>query len=62
MIKIAEYLSPQPTLLWKLVKQVGVDYAVGALPYGETTHEQPWEFSRSSASSSATSKQGLPWR
>jgi len=44
MIKIAEYLSPQPTLLWKLVKQAGVDYAVGALPYGETTHEQPWEF------------------
>jgi mannonate dehydratase len=45
MIKIAEYLSPTPSLLWTLVRQCGVRYAVGAIPFGETLGaEQPWDY------------------
>jgi mannonate dehydratase len=44
MIQIAEMLSSQPSPLWRLVKQAGVDYAVGPLPYGEDGSERPWEY------------------
>jgi len=44
MIEIAEFLSPQPSPLWKLVKQVGVNEVVGGLPYGESANEQPWDY------------------
>ncbi len=43
MIKIAEALPAQPTLLWKLVKQAGVDYAVAPLPYRDAGSDQPWD-------------------
>jgi mannonate dehydratase len=33
MIKIAELFLPYPTRLWQLAKQVGVNHAVGILPY-----------------------------
>ena len=35
MIEIAELLPSQPGPLWRLIKQTGVNYAVGILPYGE---------------------------
>jgi mannonate dehydratase len=44
MIQIAEMLSSQPDTLWKLVKQVGVDYAVGPLPYDDTGGEAAWDY------------------
>jgi mannonate dehydratase len=46
MIKIAEYLPPTPTPLWKLAKQAGVDYAVGGLPFGEPFNgdDAPWDY------------------
>ena len=44
MIEIAEYLPAQPSPLWKLAKQAGVNYVVGTLPYGETVANKPWEY------------------
>jgi mannonate dehydratase len=43
MIKIAEVLSDTPSPLWKLVKQVGVDYVVAPLPK-TMGNERPWEY------------------
>lgn len=43
MIKIAEVLPPEPSPLWRMVKQVGVDYVVGGLPRG-SSHEKPWDY------------------
>jgi mannonate dehydratase len=43
MIQIAEYMPPQPNLLWKLVRQAGVDYAVGQLPKDDSGSERPWD-------------------
>lgn len=44
MIEIAELLGPQPSPLWKMVKQVGVNHVVGTLPYGESGNEKPWDY------------------
>ncbi len=44
MIEIAEMLNPQPTPLWKLAKQAGVNHAVGGLPRNDGSSERPWEF------------------
>ena len=32
MLEIAEFITPNPTPLWKLAKQAGIDLAVGGLP------------------------------
>ena len=46
MIKIAEFLPPKPSSLWKLAKQAGVDYAVGGLPFDEPFNggDAPWAY------------------
>ncbi len=44
MIEIAEYLAPTPSPLWKLAKQAGVDWAVGGLPFGDTSDGAPWDY------------------
>ena len=44
MIQIAEILHPQPSSLWRLVKQAGVRHAVGRLPENTEGSERPWDF------------------
>jgi mannonate dehydratase len=44
MIQLAEFLGSQPTPLWKLVKQVGVDHAVATLPFQECGNEKAWDY------------------
>ncbi len=48
MIKLAEALwSPQPSLVSRLCRQAGVEYAVGGLPVIDTKvfpAEQPWDY------------------
>ncbi|HEX2911593.1 MAG TPA: mannonate dehydratase [Chloroflexia bacterium] len=46
MIKIAEFLSPTPSPVWRLAKQAGVDWAVGGLPFGQAYNgtDAPWDY------------------
>ena len=47
MIKIAEMPPPTPSMLWKLSKQAGIDYAVGGIPFGDKflgTDDVPWGY------------------
>lgn len=46
MIKIAEFLPPTPTPLWKLAQQAGVTHAVGGLPFDDRLNgdDAPWDF------------------
>lgn len=41
-MKLAEFFTSQPNRLWPLAKQMGVDYAVGPLPW-EEKGEPAWE-------------------
>jgi len=43
MIKIAEVLPANPTPLWKMVKQVGVDYVVAPMGIAQGS-EKPWDY------------------
>ncbi len=48
MIKAAEFLPPTPLPLWKLVKQCGVDYVVGAMNFSRQPNvpkeDLPWSY------------------
>ena len=46
MLHIAEYLPPTVSPLWKLSKQAGVDFAVGGLPFNESSNgtDDPWDY------------------
>lgn len=46
MLKIAEFLPPTPSPLWKLAKQAGVDWVVGGLPFDDPTNgsDAPWDY------------------
>jgi mannonate dehydratase len=48
MIEIAEFLPPKRTTLWTLVKQCGIDYAVGGMDFDNenspNSQELPWSY------------------
>ncbi|MCW5851922.1 MAG: mannonate dehydratase [Anaerolineae bacterium] len=46
MIKIAEFLGPTPSPLWRLAKQAGIDWAVGGLPFNDPHNgaDAPWDY------------------
>lgn len=46
MLKIAEFLGPTPSPLWRLAKQAGVDWAVGGLPFNDPENgtDAPWDY------------------
>jgi mannonate dehydratase len=45
MLEIAEFIDPQPSPLWKLAKQAGIDLAVGGLPFDDLRDgEGPWDY------------------
>jgi mannonate dehydratase len=46
MIELAEMLPPTPSPLWTLCRQMGVDYAVGGLPYEDPLNgsDAPWDY------------------
>jgi mannonate dehydratase len=46
MIQLAEMLPPTPSALWTLASQMGLDQAVGGLPFDDPQNgtEAPWDF------------------
>jgi mannonate dehydratase len=46
MIQLAEMLPPTPSALWTLASQMGLDQAVGGLPFGDPLNgaDAPWDF------------------
>ena len=48
MVKIALALGPEPTPVWTLAKQAGVEYAVGSMSLNPipnaSAEQQPWSY------------------
>jgi mannonate dehydratase len=46
MIELAEMLPPTPSALWTLASQMGLEYAVGGLPFDDPLNgaDRPWDF------------------
>ena len=49
MIKIAEVLPPQPSALWRMVKQCGIEYVVGVMDFSRgidirKPEDLPWSY------------------
>ncbi len=46
MIELAEMLPPTPSALWTLARQMGLEYAVGGLPFDDPLNgtDAPWDF------------------
>jgi len=46
MIELAEMLPPTPSPLWTLARQMGLDYAVGGLPFDDPLNgiDAPWDY------------------
>lgn len=46
MIQLAEFLPPTPSPLWTLARQMGVDHAVGGLPFDDPLNgaDAPWDY------------------
>src|SRR5918911_740023 len=46
MIELAEMLPPTPSPLWTLCRQMGLEYAVGGLPFADPLNgsDRPWDF------------------
>ncbi|MDQ3810818.1 MAG: mannonate dehydratase [Chloroflexota bacterium] len=46
MIELAEVLPPTPSALWTLASQMGLQYAVGGLPFDDPDNgsDRPWDY------------------
>jgi mannonate dehydratase len=46
VIQLAEFLPPTPSPLWTLARQMGVDHAVGGLPFDDPLNgaDAPWDY------------------
>ena len=46
MIELAEMLPPTPSALWTLASQMGLENAVGGMPFGDPLNgdDAPWDY------------------
>ena len=46
VIELAEMLPPTPSALWTLASQMGLEHAVGGMPFGDPLNgdDAPWDY------------------